>query len=60
MQNTYLDVTPDATTTRALIEIVASNNAQNFNDSGSVSTATGIENISDNVRFFIRLQIRYA
>lgn len=60
MQNTRVNVTPDATTDRAPSEKMNSNGVQKIIDTFSEYTATRVELPTDNVTFFTRLQIRDA
>jgi len=60
MQNTPVNVTPDATTDCALTEIMTSHDAQNIIDTASGAMVGRVETLSDNVSFFPRLQFRDA
>ncbi|XXN66821.1 JAB domain-containing protein (plasmid) [Enterobacter ludwigii] len=60
MQNTLVNVTSDAVPSREQVELMTSHNDQKINDIASESVGPRVENISDNVRFFSRLQIRDA
>lgn len=60
MQNTLVNVTPDATNDRTAVELKSSHNAQNPDDTASEVLGPCLESVSDNVRFFTRLQIRDA
>ncbi|WP_244555224.1 RadC family protein [Pantoea eucrina] len=60
MQNTLVNVTPDSIAARAAVEMMSSQNEQNAADTATESPGLCLESVSDNVRFFTRLQIRDA
>lgn len=60
MQNTLASVTPDSTADRAPVETMPCHHAQNPENTAPEAPGPRLESVSDNVRFFTRLQLRDA